>query len=65
MKVSANIRKENPYAKALSFYYGSNDFKVWLTSDIVHRNDGFKFRLQITDQELSMGYVVTEASCHD
>ncbi|KHF26701.1 Transposase DDE domain protein [Anoxybacillus sp. BCO1] len=26
---------------------------------------GFKFHLQVTDQGLPMGYVVTEASCHD
>jgi len=28
-------------------------------------NYGFKLHLQITDQALPMGYVVTEASCHD
>ncbi|MGC8141373.1 transposase, partial [Salmonella enterica] len=26
---------------------------------------GFKLHLQVTDQGLPMGYVVTEASCHD
>ncbi|MBE2915430.1 transposase [Anoxybacillus flavithermus] len=32
--------------------------------DFVHRKSS-KFHLQVTDQGLPMGYVVTEASCHD
>jgi hypothetical protein len=27
--------------------------------------NGLKLHLQVTDQGLPMGYVVTEASCHD